>query len=110
MHGLMKCCQASSLMGLLQVVQTLAAVGVQTVEVAMNFTAPADAAYNIILGERGVIILPGCWCIQVKPPLNYCMQMVGVPTWSFALAERSAGLQRLPCSWSAHAGPCSRLP
>ena len=50
-------------MGMLQVVQALAAVGVQTVEVTMNFTAPADAAYNIILGEQGGItglISRGC--------------------------------------------------
>ena len=63
MHGLLKCCNASSLLGMLQVVQTLAAEGIETVEVTMSFTAPADAAYNIILGEQGVItglILPGC--------------------------------------------------
>eukprot|EP00891_Asterochloris_glomerata_P006024 jgi/Astpho2/6024/fgenesh1_pm.00084_%23_11_t len=34
------------------VVQALAAVGIQTVEVTLNFTAPADAAYNIILGAE----------------------------------------------------------
>ena len=42
-------------MGMLQVVQALASVGIQTVQVTMNFTAPADAAYNIILGEQGVV-------------------------------------------------------
>ena len=71
---------------MLQVVQTLAAVGIQTVEVTMNITAPADAAYNIILGEQGVItgiIMPGCSCMQVTPfsiilhldVANLCLQV-----------------------------------
>lgn len=87
-------------MGMLQVVQALAAVGIQTVEVTLNFTAPADAAYNIILGEQDVItgLIVSSWrCMQVADCPDNCMLMVRIHAWSFAMIVRSPGVQRLLC-------------